>query len=145
MNNDSAETAKHAHAELADRKELDEIVRHSTERAESMYPKRIVSWRMRIVFTIVGVLLVGNSVLNIVDTTILSKATACQKQQSKTITALRNSNQVATTTWINTISNDIKNKKLTALEIEKARIAYNKQVADNNAQISQAVSIKCNK
>jgi hypothetical protein len=129
--------------ERRDRREIDEIVRHSTERAEALFPKRLTSWKMRLALFIVGFLIVGNSALNIVNTAILSRATACQKQQSKTLTALRTNNQAATTNWINGVSDRIAKKTLTAAQIEVLRVQYNKQVADNNAQIDRVIAVKC--
>lgn len=126
-----------------DRHELDDIVAHSTAQAEALYPKRMGSWRVRIIMVIVGVLIVGNLVLNVIDTAILSRSTACQKQQGKTLTALRSSNQAATSVWINSVSDQIKAKKLTGPGIEELRQQYNRQLAKNNAEIDRVSAIKC--
>ena len=122
---------------------IEEIVRHSTEKAESLFPKRPISLRMKIVLLFLAAIVVASGVLSIVNTAISSQVRSCQTSQNQQITALRNSNTSATSTWINDVTNSLSEGKISVALLNQLRNQYNAQVSANSATIDKIHATKC--
>jgi hypothetical protein len=123
--------------------ELERIVRHSTEQAEAMYPKRALSIKAKIALFISGFLIVGNSVLGIVDTAILSQQGACKKQADTQLAVVRNQDQHVVDQWVNNVTDQILAGKITVGQLDQIRNEYNANRKSNDEARAKLTATSC--
>jgi hypothetical protein len=123
--------------------ELDRIVKHATEQAEAQFPKRSMSIKAKITILIAGLLLVANSAIGAIDTSVLIQQRACQVQQTKELQTIRNQDQVVVDNWVNNVTDQILKGKVTPAQLNQIRNDYNLARMSNNVARTQLDATNC--
>jgi predicted PurR-regulated permease PerM len=127
--------------------DIQAVVQHATAQAESLYPKRTFSIRARLAMVIILLLLVGNTVLSVVNASQISQEQKCQTDKSNSLTTIRNQDQTVIDNWINHITDQLEKGHLThdqfVQQAEALRQQYNQDRANNSTQRTQLNKTNC--